>query len=69
MLDQKSGTEIEMRPAFAQQLGNVADVHCRSHSGSPDERGEEVGALRKTFYSALKMRSLPRNAITLNHLV
>ena len=31
VLDQQSGREIEMRPAFAQQLGNVADVHRGSH--------------------------------------
>ena len=35
VLDQRSGTEIEVRPAFAQQLGDVADVQGGSHSRSP----------------------------------
>ena len=28
-----AGREIEVRPAFAQQLGYVADVHSGSHQG------------------------------------
>jgi hypothetical protein len=45
MLDQRSGTEIEMRPAFAQQLGNVADVQGGSHSRSPGAQGLTQNAL------------------------
>ncbi len=36
VLDQQCRGKIEVRPAFAQQLGYVADVHGRSHKGLLD---------------------------------
>src|SRR5215472_15045440 len=62
MFHQHCQRKIEVGSTFAQQLGNVADVHGGRHENLLGSAENESRA--KTFYSASKTAGLPRNRIT-----